>query len=486
MQETVRYNFTGNFEGRDSTTTKDQRIVNMFIETVNKERRLLVKRPGIESTYSTGVSDEGRGIWSFNGKIWYVVGSALYKNSTLTATTLATSTGFVGATACTISGTPAMFFCDGTDGYVIDNTETITKISDVDFPSPHVPTPVYIDGYVVLISDTTADVYNSDLEAPLSWDASNFITAEVFPDGAKSLARQNNQIVVFGENSTEFLYNAGNATGSPFTRNPAPFLQIGIAAPYAVGQNERYCMFIAQSNSGGRAVWLLDGFQPTKISTDAIERVLDYEGSTISEATALLLRLAGHFFYVINLDTRTFVYDIDEQEWHEWTSTELSPFTESQINGTYINDLVLNGNSSTSFDTTQFKYRHATDIGSGDVYLLHTSDGFVAKFDTSLYTDINEIIKCEINTPIFDFNTYKRKFLHRLNVVGDYAENNIVVKWSDNDYQTWSNMFSLDMSVRPTLHRLGSFRRRAFNITYTENYPLRLQSLEFVVSQGTT
>ena len=54
-------------------------------------------------------------------------------------------------------------------------------------------------------------------------------------------------------------------------------------------------------SAGGRAVWMLDGFVPKKVSDEYIERILDAEGDALVDATGFGLRTNGHFFYVINL-----------------------------------------------------------------------------------------------------------------------------------------------------------------------------------------
>lgn len=486
---TTRYKFSGGFEGRDSTTTKDQRFVNMYLETVRSDRVLLVKRPGLVAYYSNDAG-VGRGIFSFNNHVWSVIGNKVYMDTTHVYT-LATSTGIIGFTGCTDEGLPRMFFCDGTNGYVINLSNAITQITDPDFPSPHTPTPVYIDGYVCLPRSGSADIYNCDLEDPFSWNPSNFITSELFPDDVKSLARQNNQIVAFGETGTEFFYNNGanQTTGTPLARNQGAFLQMGSCSPYAIGQNEKNCFFISQSQSGGRAVWKLDGFTPTKVSTAAIERVLDYEDTVINNATGYIIRLAGHFFFVICLTTRTLVYDLDENVWHEWSSSKQNTITSSQLDGSAIDTIAVNANANTDedfFNTTEWKWTFASDIGDGTVYVLNKSSGEIAQFSLYASMDIDQIIRCEVNTPVLDFGSYKRKFIHRLAIVSDLATNNIFVKWSDDDYQSWSSVKIINMENRPVLHRLGQFRRRAFNIYYTDNYPLRLEGLEFIVSEGET
>lgn len=485
--KTVRYKFSGGFQGRDSTTTKDQRFVNIFPEKV-EDRFLLVKRPGLDLAYQL-TEGVGRGQFHFNGHIWSVVGNTLFKDST-NVLTLSTSTGLIGSTECTESGLSRMFFCDGTNGYVINTSNVITQITDVDFPSPHIATPVYIDGYVCIPRAASADIYNCDLENPYSWTASNYITSELFPDQVVGLARQNNLVVAFGQTGTEFFYDNGSQqpTGTPLAKYPSTFLQMGSCAPFAIGQNERFCFYIGESQSGGRAVWKLDGTTPTKVSDEAIGRILDYEGDAIVSATSLLIRLVGHFFFVICLTNRTLVYDIDEQLWHEWSSASYSTLSESQINGAVDNSIAINsdGTSIEFLVATEFKWSFATDIGNGNVYLLNKSSGAVAVFNRKTYKDITQVIQCEINTPIADFGSYKRKFMHRLSIVGDLAINNIFLTWSDDDYQTWSSQKIINMQSRPVLHRLGAFRRRAFHIYYTDNYPLRLEGIEFIYEEGQT
>lgn len=553
---TVRYKFANGFEGRDATTNKDQRFINVFPEKVG-DRILLVKRPGLDNYLETS-EGEGRGIFSFNNHIWSVIGSKIYRDNTDTGITLGTSTGIVGGTQCTEEGLGRLFICDGTDAYVIDTSNVITKVPTtytawaantaytvgshvrptvantiyyevqstsgsspytsgaseptwptqigntvVDneitwvargyyggFPSPHIPTPVYIDGYVCLPAADSADIYNCDLENPYGWSASNYITSELFPDEVTALARQNNQVVAFGQTGTEFFFDNGanQPTGTPLAKTSSAFLQMGSCAPFAIGQNERYCFFISQSQTGGRAVWRLDGFQPTKVSDEAIGRVLDAEGDDIIDATAYLLRLVGHFFYTICLKNRTLVYDIEENVWHEWTSTTQQTVTDSQINGSTLDTKAINGNgiANTGYNTTAWVWRYATDIGNGDVYFLHQESGDIAKFNRTSYKDVGQIIRCEVQTPIIDFGSYKRKFIHRLNIISDLAQNDVFVRWSDNDYQTWSLPKVINMESRPTLHRLGATRRRAFNIYYTDNYPLRIEGFEFIVEEGET
>jgi hypothetical protein len=469
VYENKRLPLIGSMSNRSFSGDKDQRFVNVFPETrkvdqIESIKIYLQKRPGL-TTYKTFGSGEGRGIFKFNGVFYVAVGNTLWKDGVI-PTGVITFTGSTGLVSGIVGNSSTIgdyiFICDGTKGWVIETNGTVTEVTDIDFPTPHVISPTFLDGYIFLAKGS--DIYNCDLDDPLSWNGTNFITAELFPDPVIALARQNNQLVAFGSSSVEFYYDAANASGSPLSKNDGTIIQIGCAAAHAIYQNERYCAFIGQSDSGGRAVWFIDGFKPNKVSDEYIERIIDQE-SNLSTCQGFGFRVFGHMFYLFNLITvnRTLVYDIDEQLWHEWSSNDGS------------------GNHSV------FNCNHYVDGGDGFNYVLHTSDGDVYKLDTSSYIDADHgNILVELVTNKYDMDTYNRKFMSTLVIVGDeYAANPIDISWSDDDYRTWNTPITivLDDSY-PTIKKLGQFRRRAFKLEHTSNYPLRLESLEVCFKEG--
>lgn len=472
MPQKVRLPLMGAYSNRDASGSKDQRFVNMFPETrkvdqLENTKIFITKRPGLSTWRSVGATGEGRGMVWFNNASWVVVGNTLYRNttgSTVAKLTLTTSTGHVGminANSSTIGD--YVFVCDGVKAYVIKTDDTVTTVTDVNFPTPHIPVPTFIDGYIVLAKNS--DVYTCTLDDPFTWPTANYLTAEMFPDAIASLARQNNQVVVLGHSSIEFFYDAANAAGSPLSRNDSTTIQMGTAAPYAVYQNEQFCIYVSASESGGRAAWIIKGFQPTKISDEYIERLLDAE-EDMADCRGFGIRTKGHLFYVINLKTtnRTLVYDTDEKLWHEWSSN--SSGTHTVFNGDYM-----------------------CDPGLGYALVLHSTNGTIYKVDVNSYQDGATPILCDITTNKYDMDSYHRKFMHSLKLVGDsYSPDNIVYfYWTDDDYQTWSNEKQINMNDDfPAFQRLGSFRRRAFRFFHNSNKPLRLESAEVEYTEGAT
>jgi len=463
--QNIRLPLLGSMTNRSTDSTKDQRFINIFpetrkVEAIESTRIFLNKRPGL-TLYKTIFTGAGRGLVWFRNKFYAAIDGKVFEDVTpvITLVDATTRVGMIVGNCAAIGD--FLFICDGTSGWIIKTDGSVTKITDVNFPTPHIPLPTFIDGYIILAKGS--DVYNSSLATPLTWASGEYLTAEMFPDAVVALGRQNNQVVVFGENSTEFFYDAANTSGSPLNRNESTTLQTGCAFPYAIYQNEKTFIFTGQSESGGRAVWQVDGFQPKKVSDEFIERIIDAETDT-QGVRGFGFRSMGHLFYLVNLPTlqRTLVYDTVEKLWHEWSSN--------------------NAGSHTSFMCS-----YMCDAHTGAAYLLHNTNGTIYRLDPTVYADAGTNILVEIITNKYDMDTYKRKFLSNIRPVGDRytVGNTIDIRWSDDDYQTWSNVHTLGLSDDfPNMTRLGSFRRRAFDLKHALNYPLRLESLEVTYYEG--
>ena len=470
----------GAFSNRGDSADKDQRFLNCYpesrkVDQTDITKTWIIKRPGLDA-YKSFSTDVPRGIQFFNGKIYAAYGSDIYEDvfgSVGAPTPLGLTITTTDTTIAMIVGNSAsygdyLFVCDGVDGWVIDTAGVVTPIVDADFPSPHIVSPVFMDGYIVLAKGS--DLYNCVVDDPTSWDATNFVSAESFPDPITALARQNNQIIAFGEYSAEFFYNAANAAGSPFNRNEGAPLQVGCASADSVCQHERNCAFVGRSDSGGYAYWLLDGFQPRKVSDEYLDKMLDHEYD-MTAIKGYNLRISGHMFYLINLPTtdRTFVYDPDEKLWHEWG---------------------MNGG--------RFCINYVTDVGNGHMY--GQVDNWVVKIehhtgvdnvtDTSAY-DIRVLFR----TNRIDMDTMNRKFLYKLSLFMDQVDTGstpIKLYMHDNDYRDFVpivgtssiDMYS-DRDLPPYAMRLGQFRRRSFEFEDVNTNPqTRYEAMELQYTEG--
>jgi hypothetical protein len=498
----------GAYSNRSPDPDKDQRFINVFpesrkIEQLDQMRVNLVKRPGskFHKYYDLVTLEEdpwyleARGIAYFNGYLYTVWGNKLFVDidpegvtAPIEVLELYSSTrkvGFVKGNSAVLGD--YLFFTDGDTGYYIDDAYTITEITGL--PYPHTTTPVFLDGYIFIAYGS--DIYNCDLDDPATWNSSNFISAESFSDPIRALARQNNQIVAFGSTSTEFFYDAANASGSPLNRNESALIQIGCFAPDCIYQGEKYCFFIGQSESGGKAIWMIEGFQPKKISDEFIERILDAERDIdsityISTIKGYGFRTMGHFFYLMNFKglERTFLYDVDEKLWHEW--------------GTAIP--VPDDTESLDLHATYYIYSYATDTETNTIYFQNDYSPCVCYLDPTYHSDdyyvrspthksIQIPLGMFIRTNKYDMDTINRKRLHSLRLISDSTELSetsfIEVRYTDDDYYTYSSAREIVLDNDfPILYQLGIFRRRAFEIRGVTNHAMRFEALELLYTEG--
>lgn len=332
------------------------------------------------------------------------------------------------------------------------------------FPSPHVPTPVFMDGYLFLAKAGTQDVYNSDLDTPLQWSAGSFLTAEMYPDRIVALAKNNNYIYAIGTNSIEYLYDAGNnfaTIGTPLARQASAVQQFGCAAIGTVVQTEKQVLLVGKTGNGGYTVWQVDGFDAKEIGIPSVKFALLGEGLNLPNITAFCVRVSSQKLYVLCLSQRTLVYSFDTQMWSEWSTSD----------GTFIAE-------------------NGSDGPGGEAYLQDKTNGKIYIMDETYFTDAGEHIDCVLTTARLDFDTINRKFMHRLTIIGDVPdatllEDTVYISWSDDDYNTWSTerdlLFTADL---PAIHQLGQFRRRALKLRYSSPHLLRIEALEVDINKG--
>lgn len=474
-QDTKRLSFLYPPEQRSGTIfNKDAKLVNVmvdFLESPDKSmtKVFVKKRPGLVASAST-VAGTARGIysWLVSGTTYIlsVVGTGVYTTVAGSSTstlikTLTTSTGDVGFTEYVAStGVVSLILLDGTKGYVFSSpTLAPTEITSANFPTPHIPNPIFLDGYLLVAKADTQDVYNSDLDDPTAWTAGNYMSAEMYPDKIVALTKNNFYVYTVGTSSIEYLYDAANATGSPLGRHDSAVQQFGTAAPNTVVSTDNEVVLIGSTDNGGYTVWSIDGFKAKEIGTSPVRSIISAEANQLSSAKGHVIRVAGQKLYIINLSSVSLVYSFDSQLWTYWTSNDGAFFGQ-----------------------------HSCDGPNGKVYCLDPTDGTIYTLSEDVFDDDGYIISVQVVTPKFDFDSMNRKFMSRFSLIGDWDDvtgNVVSIEFSDDDYATWSTARNLPLSGWfPVLTQLGVFRRRAFRISYSQPYRLRLEGMEVDINQG--
>lgn len=380
-----------------------------------------------------------------------------------------------------------------------------------------VPGIAYINGYFCVM-DVNGNIYSSASDDPTSFPALNVVVAQNEPGAGKAMAKSGNYLVAFKEWSSEFFYDAGNPTGSPFSPVENGFTLIGCAQGWSVAPVGSSLLWIAQTRKHrGRSVYLMDGLEQRKVSTAAVDRILDDDD--LATVYAYGLSVDGHPVYVLTLVTSavTLVYDLVSGVWSTWsyctigssksvssltrsgsvatvtTSTahtltdgdpvKISGATQTEYNGTHLAKV----NSTTEFEIdvadsavtpatgTIVAYPYTESyfpfIGNaafqGVDFLLHASTGHLMAVDSAIGTDNDGPVNFFIRSQRLDGGSNGRKRLASASLISTKENDYAGIRWSDDDCASYTAYRTVDLSTDdPTLRRCGAFRRRTFELRH--------------------
>lgn len=454
--------------GGTPSTDRDQRFINCYPLTVKNQvartaTPYLVKRAGFQASTTPSAGNAGTGLKVWVGNSNKIISAFGTTNSTIYdgTSSLGAITGkCTGITETILSGTANIAVsADNNRAWFYPAGGALTEITDGDFPGQAgrtvVGTFAHLEGYA-FIMDSTGRIYNSDINSLSAWTANAFASTNVVPDSGIGCVEYRNHILAFGSRSMEVWYNAGNPSGSPLSRRDEATRLIGLINYHAITKIVDMLAFVGTSNLGALEVYLMDGFEPRRISTPEIESQLTLMG--VNDVYVSAKKEAGRTFIVVSGPATTYVYCVEEQLWHEWSSqTPLWQFM----------DGIASGSSYVTYAVSALST-------SGKVYSVNPA-GFTYQDDGVAYTATFQLSQ-------YDGGSSDRKIMPSLRVVGDRAgsTSTLSISFSDDDYATWSTVRTVDLSTeRPELKKInGSFVRRAVKGTHSANLAMRLEALE--------
>lgn len=475
-QEEIHLARTITSRQNDPLGLKDEIYINAITEVVKNrpinDNRLFAYSRGGSSQFIAGTNGQtirGSYFWKEYNLFCYAIDTTLYMYNVTTGvtTTVAanynTGTSDVGFTTfLTNTGSVWLITTDGTKLTQVTDAGVSTTCVSANLPSPHLPYPVFLDGYLVLAKANSGDVWNSDLNNPMTWTAGNFFTAEIEGDFVYAIEKLNNYIVVFGSTTIEYFWDAGNATGSPFQRNETPVKITGFLG--GITKVGRVIYFLGYDKNDSIELFKLQDFSIEGIATPTVKRYLNSIGLTSYPIFGYSVVSNGHTFYCVIAGPRTFVYDVDEHFWSKWAWQQTNTFP------------LTSAKTFTSSSGTKTVFSLS---GSSTLYLL----------DDSVYQDIGVNFTTTFITEQADFGTMNRKSMGKLTIVCDRPSVNSVVSVyvTDDDFQTWQYLGDTNLNQDiPCIYRCGNFRQRAVKIVHTDNVPIRLQKLEANINKGMT
>lgn len=378
----------------------------------------------------------------------------------------------------------------------------LTQITDGDFVTSGttVTNFEFLNGFT-FYGNADGYIHQSDLNSITAWTSTSKIPANIVPDTVLAIAKQKDFIIAFGNASTEFFDNRGNATGSVLSSYSAFAKRIGIQNQRSLAYLGDDIYFASSTIDGDTKMRKLSGGQVTTISTAAEDRILGtavanggkiyvsaFQLGGYSYVSAIITNTASDLskflleddFYLLlesgdkllleggeavdNNYAAMLFYNIELNIWSEWNSTIL----------TYIRGL---GNSSVN------QIAAAGRLGtSGKIYTVNPSA------DGQLYQDDGVAFSAIIQTTKLDFGTEDLKTVPRIDLIADTeSSGTCLLEKSDDDYLTWQTLGTFDMTKQQKfVTRCGShYGARAYRLTHSSNAGFRAQALDITYSVGT-
>lgn len=401
-------------------------------------------------------------------------------------------------------GNGGMAFCIGNSrpilfhGYgVPDGDSTLMT-----YPFEYVKNPtewlvngiVSLDGYFFIMTNK-GNIYHCDSQNYRKWPALNVVNAELEGDAGRGIAKHHNQILAFGQYTTEIFYDAANPVGSVLSRREDIRYQIGLAAPNTMSTHNEITAFIGQGKNQVRGVYAIDNFQMKKISTPYIDNLINKYGSWgYATGTPYYLRnffgeimeFDGNIFYVLNFYTInnspiTIVYDFKTGLWYNWYIQDQAE-ANSWVSGAGTDDRL-----------PALSFTAATD---GTKYIM-LDNGKVYEFGKNALTsvvDTTNSIECIWQSSFVEFKEVPTRNYKRFRgayYMGDKVTPvsgsvTATLQWTDDDYQNFSTGRNITVSDDyPYLPGLGTARKRAFKFTYTADADIRFNGIEIDFKTGT-
>lgn len=445
--------FGGGQQGKSATVTA-QRHLNLYAEIQREQEKAAVTFYGTPgTTLRKSLGDTPVRGWIAVGDLYYVVhrGTFYSIDNAGTATAIGTISTTSGRVDMAYDGS-VILLVTGMNGYTYTiATNTFALVSDGDFPDA-ANTVTWLDGWFV-VDDGVSDSFYISSDGS-TWDALDFATAESNPDGLVRVFVDNGEVILLGENTTEYWGSTGG-TDFPFSAIKGATVEYGLAARWSVCKFNSGVAALMHPRTGQAQVMFIQGYVPKVISTPEIDYLIN-QYAAVSDATAFSYMLAGHPMLQINFPTagKSWLYDASSGLW--------SPL-EYGLNG---------GRHRANMSLTFIDKTIVADYENGSIYNLMA--------DT--YTDNGTAIAREIVTRHF-FKDNERVRVDQLYVdmetgvgleTGQGSDPQAMLQISKDNGHTWGNELWTTIGAigkyltRVVWRRLGSARDWTFKIRVTD------------------
>jgi hypothetical protein len=464
-----------------------QRCVNLypeFDETGSaKEQSVgsLIGTPGLSTPLVTLSTSPFRGSFrASDGTFYAVSGNKLYKiSSSWVSTVVGTILTATGPVSMADNGI-SLVLVDGANGWSSTlGSTTLTKITSLNYLGA-ARRVSYLDGRFIFDIPNTNQFFVSDQEAVTF--SGYFDAKSSSPDLLVAHMVDHRNLWLFGESTTEVWFDAGNPPpATPFSLIQGGYIETGLAAKFSLQKLSNTIFFLGKDARGAGIVYSIQGFQPIRISTHAVELAIQKMGD-VSGTTSFSYQENGHEFYALNfkdasnqsVSDTTWVFDLRTGLWHERAYLSQGLFQRSLIE-----------------DHTFIFNKHVVgDYSSGNLYEL----------SSNTFTDNGAYIPRQRVFPHINADM-RRIFYSALQLdlepgtgidgSGQGINPQAMLQFSDDGGNSWSSEKWAGIGAigekanRVIWRRLGQARDKVFRVTITDPVKVVLIGAELYAGAGT-
>lgn len=422
-----------------------QRCIN-WIPTVPQAPSLnnvgFFQRPGV--TRFALAMEPNRGSWSVDGLPFFVNGTTL---NSVSSSGVVTAIGTIEGTNrvwMADNGTTLVIVVPGGKAYVYDGS-TFSQITDPDYQTSD--TVIFYRGFFVFTTTDGKQLFVSNLNQPLIFDALDFGSAEGDPDRIVTQVLDHDELSIIGERTTEVFRLVGGV-GFPLAIIPGAYTEKGAASKYGAVKFDNTYLFIGGGVNELPAIWRqTSNAQATKISTDAIDNEIQkFTKEEIAEAFTMTYSAKGQILAIFTFNStripgKTFVFN----------------GTASALAGALVWFELQSG-------VTDAQWRvNSITKAYGKLLLGDDQSGNVGELADDIYTEYDNLIFRQAAMPPFSANgtalfagEFEATFESGVGLtVGQGSDPIVRMDFSDDGGRTFSSEFSR------TIGKIGEYGQRS-------------------------
>ena len=459
-------------------------------------------------TYTINISQNLASAQFYTSSSGAIVTGAI-SGTTLTVSAVSSGTLYVGQTiqgtgvAANTMITALGTGTGGTGTYTVSTSQTVasetlyalnwTVIPSSDGAFTGGNTVDIVDNYFVYNRPNSQQWGASNLLSPVS-PALSYSAKDGAPDNLVSLIVDHREVYLLGEASSEAWVDVG-AVPFPFQRIPGTSTQHGIAAKFSMSRVGNSFAYVSKNSRGQAQVMQMNGYQPQRISTHAVENTL--VNQNISDAISWTYQLEGHEVFVVTFPSigtngLTWAYDVTTGMWHKWLYTNnLGQYERHRGNcAALFQGMVLCGDYSNGniyeIDSTNY-----TDNGQ-NVRRLRRAPHLVTDLQRQFFDELQIQFQPGVGTTGLSAGSFPnnvqiipagqtftvlagQSFYLQATVVSPTTDNpQAMLRWSNDGGSTWSREYWVSIGQegkyknRAIWRRLGTARDRIYEVSISD------------------